>query len=363
MRILLIHTSMSGGGIQSVVCNLANELYRMGESVSVCSISQPSENDIFWNKLNCGIHKTTLGKNGGGFSLSIVFKIYSFLKNNTFDIVHFHGFFCYYMLSVIALHRRIRFVYTFHSDAYMENGKWDKRFLFVKKFVLNKGWIIPITISHASQDSFWRLYGCPSKLVYNGIPYPTIDNLTIPEIDKYRLSSSTKLFIHVGRIDKPKNQVVLCKIFQQLINEGHDIVLVLVGGVSSTVIFNELKNLLSDRIVYMGPKDNIPQLMSRCDAMCLPSLWEGMPIVLLEAMSVGCIPICSPVGGIVNVITNGINGILSKSAKYDDYYKAVLTFLELSEDNRRSLSTKAIDSFSNYTVEKMAQNYLKAYSV
>ena len=125
MRVLQIHTSLSGGGIQAVVCNLANELFKKNIDVTVCSISQPNEKDIFWNKINKKIKKINLCKIVGGFSIPIVFKIYKYLKSNKYDIVHIHGFFCYYFLSVLLLHHRIKFVYTLHSDSYKKNGKWD----------------------------------------------------------------------------------------------------------------------------------------------------------------------------------------------------------------------------------------------
>ena len=364
MRVLQIHTSLSGGGIQAVVCNLANELFKKNIDVTVCSISQPNEKDIFWNKINENIKKITLGKKGGGFSIPIVFKIYKYLKSNKYDIVHIHGFFCYYFLSVLLLHHRIKFVYTLHSDAYKENGKWDRRFFMIKKYSFKKKWILPITISHASQESFFSLYDCKSKLVYNGIPKPekvNTDDFKDVEVNTYRYTAKTKVFVHVGRIDLPKNQIVLCNVFQRLIDDGCDVVLLIVGGVTSSDIFKKIQPFFNDRIVYLGPRDNISQLMSQCDAMCLTSLWEGLPIVLLEALSVGCIPICSPVGGIVNVITHGVNGILSKSSNFDDYYQAIRCFLELTDKNKKVISSRCLESFKQYTVEQMAQNYLSAY--
>ena len=48
-----------------------------------------------------------------------------------------------------------------------------------------------------------------------------------------------------------------------------------------------------------------------------------MPVTLLEALSVGCIPICSPVGGIVNVVKHGVNGLLSKDSTEEEYYLTV----------------------------------------
>lgn len=361
MHILQIHTSMSGGGIQAVVCNLANELARKGENVTVCSISLPKESDVFWKKLNDNVRKVTLGNKDGGFSVSIVFKIYTFLKNSHFDVVHIHGFFCYYFLSILLLHRKVKFVYTVHSDAYMENGKWDLRLLEIKKFCFKKGWIEPITISNVSQESFKKLYGIESKIIFNGIPTPLKDDKYTSEIEQYRFTSKTLVFIHAGRIDTPKNQLVLCKVFQTLINDGHDIVLLLAGGVTSSKVLSEIRPFFSKRIVYLGVRNNIPQLMSQCDAMCLPSLWEGLPIVMLEAMSVGCIPICSPVGGIVDVIKHGDNGILSKSSSYDDYYNAIFLFLRLETKKKKDISYRAKESFMKYTVEIMANNYLKTY--
>ncbi len=361
MNILLIHTSMSAGGIQSVVCSLANQLSREGESVTVCSITKPKETDVFWNRLDDGVCKTSLGKQENLFSILIVFKVLKFLKCNSFDVVHIHGFFCYYFLSILCLHRRIKFIYTLHSDAYMENGRWDKRLLVVKKYCFRKGWMKPITISNASQDSFYRLYGCKSVLIYNGIPRPAINSQERSEVIKYKFTSNTRVFIHVGRIDVPKNQYVLCQVFQHLIGEGHDVVLLLAGGVTSSSIYNELKSMFSDRIVYLGVRHDVIQLMAQCEAMCLPSLWEGLPIVMLEALSVGCIPICSPVGGIVNVITNGENGILSESSQFDDFYHAVHSFLDLSKEKRIEMRHRCIESFQSYTVERMTQNYLNAY--
>lgn len=72
--------------------------------------------------------------------------------------------------------------------------------------------------------------------------------------------------------------------------------------------------------------------MAYCDAMCLPSIWEGLPVTLLEALSVGCVPICSNVGGIPDVVESGINGFLSSSSSEEDYYEAMLEYFAKLEE-------------------------------
>lgn len=358
MNILHIHPSLAGGGIESMICGLANTMAER-ENVSVCSIFEPKESDLFWHKLSSKVKRGTLGKRKPGFSVVEIFKILFFIRRGGYEVVNLHGFFYYYALTVLLLHHRVKFFYTVHSDAVMENSGWDKRFFPFKKFCFKKGWVHPITISHASQESFKQLYQCDSQLIYNGIDKPVI--VAEDLVSAFRPSVKTKLFIHAGRIDTPKNQVVLCKVFKRLIDEGEDVVLLIAGSKQKQGIYDQMEPYFCDRIRYLGERSDIPQLMAQCDAMCLPSIWEGLPVTLLEALSVGCIPICSPVGGIPNVVEQGKNGCLSDSPSEEDYYQTMKSFLALSESKLKAMRARCKESFSNYDIEHTAESYLHVY--
>ena len=138
MRILHIHPSMAGGGIESMICALANEMSKSDE-VTVCSIFNPKPTDTFWYKLNSNVSKTTLGKNKPGFSFRILWSIFHFIRSGNYDVVNLHGMFYYYILSVFFLYRKTKFFYTVHSDAVMENTIWDKRLLRYKKICFTDG--------------------------------------------------------------------------------------------------------------------------------------------------------------------------------------------------------------------------------
>lgn len=359
MRILHIHPAMKGGGVESMICGLANQMAKT-EDVTVCSIFQPTPDDVFWSKLDTSVKKVTLGKTKEGFSLAILFKVFVLIKEGKYDVVNVHGFFYYYLLSVLALWKKTNFFYTVHSDASMENGSWSRYIFVYKKRAFVKGYVHAITISPASDESFKRVYGINGKMIENGIPRPKLSHLS-NIIDGARITPHTKIFVHPGRITKAKNQVILCQVFETLIKEGCDVKLLIVGSKQDNDIFEQITPYLCERIQYLGERSDVPELLSKCDGLCLPSIWEGLPVTLLEALSVGCIPICSPVGGIVNVVKSGYNGILSKSSSFEDYYEAMKTFLLMEQNEVEGIRENVINSFAPFDIAVTARKYLEYY--
>ena len=216
-----------------------------------------------------------------------------------------------------------------------------------------------ITISPSSEDSFEKLYGCKGSLILNGVKRKQISKTDV--LADYRFTPSTRIFIHAGRISYVKNQEMLCRIFDRLIKDGEDIVLLIAGGIQDEAIFSRLLKYFTERIVYLGECKDVISLMAYSDSMCLPSIWEGLPIVLLEALSVGCIPICSGVGGIVDVIKDGFNGFLSQTSDEKDYYSTLMRFMELPVSDLDAIRQQCKSSFAPYDITETARNYLCLY--
>jgi len=361
MKILQLHTGFNLlGGVESMIVGLANEIDKTND-VTVCSVFKPNSESMFYTRLDKDIKKVHLGVEKSGFSINNILVIYRYLRKSDFDIVHFHGLFYYFAFAIIMLHKKVKFVYTFHSDAYKEQGIWDKRIFWIKKYCLRHKWMYPVTISPQSKESFSCYYGLESRMIQNGIPRPSIHS-NGHTIDDIRITTSTQVFFHPGRICTPKNQVVLCKVFRRLINEGYDVMLLIAGSNQEHDIFIELSTLFCERIRYIGERNDVSQLLYESDGFCLPSIWEGLPVTLLEALSVGCIPICSPVGGIISVIKSGENGFLSNSSSEEDYYKTLKFFLSLNKDTIKQIKIKCKDSFEPYDIKNTADQYLLFYN-
>ena len=98
---------------------------------------------------------------------------------------------------------------------------------------------------------------------------------------------------HVGRFEEPKNHVFLIDIFYEIQKIKADAVLVLVGSVEKgskyeQEIKNRIKQLkLDEKVIFTGPRNDVNRLLQAFNAFVLPSLWEGLPLVIVEAQTVG----------------------------------------------------------------------------
>jgi len=360
MKILHFIPSLRGGGIKTLVCALANEMAREGHDVTICTISRPKNTDYAYTWLDKRVKTGDLGKKYSGFSLREIFNVAHFIKRGHYDIVNIHSYFYYYIIAILFLHNKISFFYTVHNDAYQENTRWDKKILWFKRWCFKHKWLHPITISKESERSFYELYKCKSSVIYNGIsPVEFIPNRNI--LNPYKITQETRVFIHLGRITTQKNQVVLSKVFERLIKEGYDVKLIIIGKIQDEQIFQTIKVFISDRIQYLGERSNAVQLMCGAEALCLPSLWEGMPMTILEALSVGCPSIAAPVGGIPEAIQDGYNGILSHDSSEEQFYIAMVRFLNMPEAQIKQMRANAKNSFTQYNIESTAKHYIETY--
>ncbi len=359
MKILHIHPSMKAGGIEAMICALANEMALQGHDVSVCSIYEQTCNDVFWNKLSPNIKKISLNKIDGESPVKTIYKVWRLLKNNNFDIVQMHGYFYYYFVSIFTIYKH-KYFYTIHNDASQENVVYDKYLIWLKRFSFKHNIVHPVTISRESQKSFEQLYHSDNRLIYNGILVPKAEK-TCDLVARFRYTDYTKVFLNPARISEQKNQILLVKTFHRLICEGYDVVLLIAGTNQDQIIFNEITEYLNDRIRYIGEQSDIPTILQNSDAMCLSSSWEGLPVTLLESLSLGIIPICTPVGGIPDIIHDGKNGFLSECVDVDSYYSALKRFISTKDDDLIKIKENCINSFAPYHITKTVNQYIDYY--
>lgn len=358
MKILEIMPQMSfDGGGERFVCDLCNELIKNNDVTILCLYPPtifPNYNEIIDKRI-----KVIFLNKKKGFDHNIFKEIEHIICNEKPDVVHTHlRAISYVFPSIIKHHKKIHFIHTIHSDAFKEAGNILTK--LIRKYIFRHGYCTPVTISQNGRDSFKACYHMDADLIFNGKkPLIIPDEKIREEVAAFRTSQKTKILINVARIDYPKNQILLCRAFNELIQDGVDAQLLIVGGQFDYNAVNNIQALNCSNIHMLGVKKNPMYYMSLCDAFCLSSTFEGMPISLIEAFAVGIIPICTAVGGINDMIKDGVNGLLAKDLTVKTYKKTLLRFFQLTDEESERMKIKSKESFLNYTIEACAQSYLK----
>ena len=117
---------------------------------------------------------------------------------------------------------------------------------------------------------------------------------------------------------------------------------------------------ISSSVCFAGYRDDMARAYAGLDLMVMPSLDEGLPMTLLEAMAAKRAVVASNVGAIPEVIEHGQNGLLVEPGNVDDLRQAVLLLLD-DRSLRNRIGEKARNSVSRFSSERMADNYLEFY--
>lgn len=192
---------------------------------------------------------------------------------------------------------------------------------------------IPVRIAHSHNSNQDKNLKYPIKLFYKRkipnytthyfacgqeagewmFPHQKFDILNNAiDAQKYRYSSETAQRIrqelgiegkfvvgHVGRFRKQKNHEFLIRIFDALLKKQPNAVLLLVGdGDEEDAVKAQVQSLgIQDKVLFLGARSDVPQLMQAMDAFAFPSLYEGLPLTMIEAQAAGlpciisdCIP-------------------------------------------------------------------------
>lgn len=118
---------------------------------------------------------------------------------------------------------------------------------------------------------------------------------------------------------------------------------------------------LTGRAQLLGSRNDIPDLQAAADVFALPSLWEGLPLAILEAMFGGNVVIASDISGIPEAIENGVNGLLTVPGDAGALANALESVLG-DPQKRRSLSAAALQKArARFTIDVMASAYERLY--
>ena len=203
--------------------------------------------------------------------------------------------------------------------------------------------------------------------LYNGIDLSVFDPLNETVRAQKRASlgipSAATIFVTIAVLREPKGiQYMLAAMPQILESEPSARYLVVGDGPHGDVLKEFTRSHgLESHVTFTGQRTDIHEILAASDVFILPTLIDALPTVLIEAMSAGKAVIASNVGGVPEIVANGISGILIEPA---EPLQLVESFLKLAQDKvQRDTMAKAGLKISHekFDIKKQVEKLTELY--
>ncbi len=293
---------------------------------------------------------------------SLIPQLVSYFKSHQVAVVHTHLFTADVWARIAAkIARTPCVVSTAHSV-----NSWKRLVHKVIDWALAMTTDRVIACSATVQTSLLAQRIPASKIITiaNGIDLGRIENVLPVDLEVYRRGESSPLWCVVGRLNEAKGHSDLLEALASYRDLGHDFSCVFVGeGELQSSIEEQIEQLdLGDRVSLLGWHPSAIGFIKSCDALLMPSRWEGLPMTLLESMAAGTPVVATAVGGIPDVIKHGENGLLYPAGDTEALVH-VLQQLQYGPNLSESLAALAQQhARRHYSAEKVARDYENLYA-
>lgn len=355
IRVLHIVTTMNRGGLETMIMNYYRHIDRSKVQFDFL-VHRDFEADYDREILDLGGKIYRISRLNP-FSFKYHKELNDFFKTHPeYQIVHVHQD-CMSSIALKAAMKNnipIRIAHS-HSSSQNKNIKY-----LIKKYYMKK-----------IQKYATNLFACGQEAgdwMFSGNNYVILKNAIDTNLYKYSLKNSiaikkeldleNKIVIgHVGNFTYPKNHNFLIDIFTEILKINSKAVLLLVGGGTEKINIQEkvISLGLEDKVIFMGVRNDVNKLMQAMDVFVFPSLYEGLPVTLIEAQASGLPIIKSDNVSDQCILTDNVVSVsLDKSA--NGWAKEILNFVNSFDRKDTSLEiiNNGYDISSN---AKWLENY------
>lgn len=223
-----------------------------------------------------------------------------------------------------------------------------------------------VCVSRGVADFMEQTVGLdPRKTVVipNAVDTQRFTNIVPADLTVWGIPIGSRVFITVGRLEPQKGIDVLLAALPILFSQATDMHLLIVGhGPDRPRLEQQAQTLgISDRVHWAGQQAEIPSLLAACTALVLPSRWEGMPNVVLEAMAAGKPILASNVEGVAELVQPGTNGWLFPPDQPQILAETLTHFLyDSTATSRMGRESQSIIS-ERFTIDIYVSNHIKMF--
>jgi len=330
-KVCIFTTSLNQGGIERSILRFLDYAISRADYTLVVRNAKTGELYKEYNRCNINI----LFQSVGFLNPFKCWKIYSFLKKNSFDVVcdytgNFAGL-TMWLAKKAGVLDRVTF-YRLSSNLYKESILKNIYNSFVNQLVYNCATVI-LANSYSAFDFFFPYKNESDnrfQVIYNGICIKEFENrYDKNEVRKeFGISEDAIVIGHTGRVTWAKNFPVIVAVAERLYDSFDNVYFVCCGQGTDTELINEIDPNKRDRIKLLGYRNDIPRILSMFDIFFFPSLTEGQPNSLLEALMAGLPIVASDINAIKECLPDDLHSQLVGVEDVDTAYSKIKELIE-----------------------------------
>jgi glycosyltransferase involved in cell wall biosynthesis len=291
------------------------------------------------------------------------------IKGHDISLVHVHGRKAGFYGRLACLFVDIPVVYSFHGLHYQKHGVFLRMLSVGVERALGKRTDRFINVSGSERQACLALGLLDverSLVVCNGIDWRSFDALTVDAQQvktDFGFDPSALVVGHIAKFDVQKAQADLVAAIPLVLEQCPSAKFLFVGdGGLRPQIEDRVARLEVDRhVVFTGYREDVAVLLKAIDIVALPSRWEGLPLILLEAMACGKPIVASRVTGNIDVVVDGVTGFLVPSGAPQALAEKIVLLLQdarLCDELGRRGRERVVREFS---LERMVAHMRSVY--
>jgi glycosyltransferase involved in cell wall biosynthesis len=351
-KIIFLFTPGPIGGAEKVVASGLKALIAKGIKASLWVIKEeraPEVTEAFIVLLKSEGVAFKVFSSRGIFDSVLLNQLKSAFKAEAPAIIHAHGFKSAFY-GHLAKPKNSEFIITHHGKT--SHTFKVKVYEFIELQIMKRASTV-IAVSTEMKGMLTK-DGVKADIIQ------VVENLMTSKVVNQSNSRDEKLkLLFVGRLSPEKGCLVLVEALK-LLPKHHFEVSILGDGVQR----NELESEASDLgVTFLGFRKNVVEIIAQHDALVMPSYREGQPLTLIEACCMGMPVVASNVGGIPELISDGINGILFEAGSAQKLSKALVQLETQFGKLKETAESKKQHFTQRFSPENWADRSIEVYQI
>lgn len=367
VRILQITYTGGTGGVSVLIRELVEYLQAKQTmlEIEVCYVS--SKGTVAQEVEALGTTVYCLGAKNG-FDIVRIFKLWKIIKNGKYDIVHLHSFTPLVRL-IVYLAKPKQFIMTEHGG--IKGEMYSKRWIIMKLIhrMLKNSADVYTAVSRDSRTDLLSHNLAPEaqlKTIHNGI-----------RIDKFEFSVERRKLnrkewkindseIVVGTVRSLTSKMGIDHLIiagQEILKTLPNVKFVIVGDgpLRKSLMRMTYQSGMEKKVIFLGQRRDIAGILSAFDIFVMPSVWETFGIAAAEAMAIGLPVVAYDVGGLKEVVVDGVTGLLVRDRNPAHLTNAIIELVTNSAKRRLLGQNGRRIVGERFGFETTAEQYVSLY--